>query len=341
MITDFLRWWLRQLLDLLQPALKIVQDNFNRAVVVEIGDQKVLLHERVRRRDVLFFTWALDDTVISAVCQAMQCRGAQGRVILRLPPGQLLELSVTIPLAAEREIEQILTYEMDRLTPFPAEQVFWTFSVLQRDHARKLLELRLSLLPRKAVENWTELLLRAGVKLDALELPAFDGDTRVISLEQADERRTRKPLLSLARSTCAIAFSALILPVFLQYLALERVEARISALRPAFEQAEAVRAPSAPWEGAGDLIAVQRMRVGDPLTALVSVAELLPDDTFLDKFTLDQRKLTISGNSASAAKLMSLISGSSSIKNPTFVQALVRSGNGKTDSFSIRAELAQ
>ena len=44
---------------------------------------------------------------------------------------------MTLPLAAERDPERVLGYEMERLTPFGAEEVFWAFAVQLRDKAAR------------------------------------------------------------------------------------------------------------------------------------------------------------------------------------------------------------
>ena len=53
-------------------------------------------------------------------------RQRAGRVILRPDPAAVLERNVMLPLAAEHDVSRVLRYEMDRLTPFTAEQVFWS-----------------------------------------------------------------------------------------------------------------------------------------------------------------------------------------------------------------------
>ena len=43
----------------------------------------------------------------------------------------MLAKTVTLPLAAERELEQVLAFEMDRETPFKAEELYW----IHRSHS--------------------------------------------------------------------------------------------------------------------------------------------------------------------------------------------------------------
>ena len=55
---------------------------------------------------------------------------------------------MTLPLAAERQPEGVLRFDMDRLTPFPAEDLFWTWVIERRDRARRMLHIGLSFIPK-------------------------------------------------------------------------------------------------------------------------------------------------------------------------------------------------
>src|SRR3712207_3424378 len=75
-------------------------------------------------------------------------RRASDRVVLGIPPGELLERLLVLPLAAERDLAQVMRYEMDRFTPFRADELYWTVAVKQRDRAGGKLQILLSLVPK-------------------------------------------------------------------------------------------------------------------------------------------------------------------------------------------------
>ena len=55
---------------------------------------------------------------------------------LCLPPGPLIEKRLALPLAAERELSRVVAYQMDRETPFAANEVWWSCEIENRDRAR-------------------------------------------------------------------------------------------------------------------------------------------------------------------------------------------------------------
>src|SRR4029077_492379 len=74
---------------------------------------------------------------------------AAGRTtVLRLDGQDVLGKTVTLPLAAERELDQVLGFEMDRETPFKAEEIYWNHRVVAAHRQSARLTVRLLLVPK-------------------------------------------------------------------------------------------------------------------------------------------------------------------------------------------------
>ena len=93
--------------------------------------------------------WAILSSIPQALPALRASVAGQGpAAVLRLPPELLLEQQATLPIAAERDPERVLSYEMDRITPFTADELFWTWAVERRDRIQGRLYLRLLLVPK-------------------------------------------------------------------------------------------------------------------------------------------------------------------------------------------------
>ncbi len=260
-----------------------------------------------------------------------------------LPPLALLEREVALPLAAERDPGRVLQYEMARLTPFSAEEVWWSWAVEHRDRVLNRLHVRLSLVPKAALRLAFSVLERMGIRPVAIESHTTSGQTRRIQIarERSERERWERRILTAGISVCAIlAVAAVVQPFIRQSLHLADVEARIAALRPRVDRAEATRRSIAAVAANGDVLTAEYARLGDTLQAIAAITELLPDDTYLTDFTLRERKLTLTGKSAAAAKLIGALSASAAVRNPAFVAPVTRAENGDRDVFSMRAEFA-
>ena len=149
----------------------------------------------------------------------------------------------------------------------------------------------------------------------------------------------RRGLAAAAIGCCGLAVAAAALPFALQSFALAAADRHIEALRPRVAEAEALRRRIAESKGGQDAFAAERARVGDALRAVAALTEILPDDTWLTELTLRQRKLTIAGRSAGAARLIGLLSSDPTIRDAAFAAPVTRAEGGGGDAFSIRAEL--
>lgn len=343
MIETFLAWWAQHLLAWLPARLRGTLRGSGRqadALVVESlpAGGLALLARRGGREAALgsFGPGAAGEAALRAVLG-----GRRGPLVLRPPPGVLLQRPVELPLAAERDLEQVLRYEMDRLTPFALDEVHWGWAVERRDRARARVHVLLLVAPKVALEPVLAALRRAGASPAALETagPA----PYAVSLDPGrpgQERRRRRLLAAAATGCAALAAVAASLPFVQQSLAMGGIERRIAALQPQVDHAQALRRRIASGASGAGVLAMQRAATGDALAVLAAVTDVLPDDTYLTELTLHGRVLTLTGQSGAAARLISALSADPKLRDPAFIAPVTRNELAKADQFSIRAGLA-
>jgi general secretion pathway protein L len=348
-LIGLLTWWLRQLAELLPARWRGLGDGGAATVVsllaggagtsvpeVEIGI--------VGRRGVgTLCRVALDEAGVAEARAVLAGRRRPAQVVLRMPAAALLEREVMLPLAAERDPDAVLGYEMDRLTPFRAADVAWRASGLKRDRVRNRLSLRLSLVPRALFAEALPALARIGLRPVAVEGATHEGLQRIAlgarggtqgGWGRIDRRRARL----VGALVALLAVVAVGIPFVRQSLAERAVAAQIAALRPRVEEVAALRRRIGRGGGEGGALAALAARVGNPLAVLAALTEILPDDTYLESLALSQRKLSITGRSAAAARLIGLLAANRLIANPAFAAPVTRAPQGG-DEFTIRADV--
>lgn len=303
------------------------------------GPPSVDVLARRKGRDAALGRFALDPAGIAALRAAVAGQGAGA--VLRLPPELLLEQQVALPIAAERDPERVLSYEMDRITPFKADELFWTWTVERRDRAQGRLHLRLSLVPKARLTPALDALRDAGLRPAALEAGVPGGLVRRVALDRPPPARWRRRSLAVASGACALlAVAAVAVPFGTQSVRSAEVERRIAALRPQADEAEGLRRRILSSAAGTDVFAEQRARVGDALATLAALTDVLPDDTFLTELTMRTRMVTMTGQSAGAARLIAALAAERSIRNPAFAAPVTRNEGTRGEGFSIRAEVA-
>ncbi len=344
-MRDVWLWWLQQMADLLRATLSRRRTTPATALIIapdvatEAGTDTVALLTRRHRQEHFLGRFTLDEPGLIALRRRLSRRAP---VILRLPPDLLLEREVTLPLAAEPEIGNTLRYSIDSLTPFAADELFWSWAVTLRDRVNRRLHLRLSLVGKAAVQPLIATLARLGVTPKLLEFPLSDTETRTIALTDASSRgrMLRQHAMPAIVACAAGALLAIaVLPIALDARALSSTEARIDALRPRVAQVEALRRRLAANADDIDVVTRERGKVGDALQVIALVTDVLPDDTYLTELSLHQRKLALTGQSAAAAKLIVALSAEPMLRNPEFVAPVTRAPMGGRDMFSIETEI--
>jgi general secretion pathway protein L len=344
MFGEFFRWWWGQLAELVPGRWRSAEAGGGDALIIgpaaALGDrpEAVTVSVRQRGRENPVGRFGLGAAGLAGVP-----RPAGKPVLLRLGESDVLGKTLALPLAAERQLEQALAFEMDRETPFKPDELFWTYRIARRDRQAKQLLVRLLLLPRAKVERMLAGLEHAGLRPRWAEVAAgpdrgcrvpLGGDTR-------RHGRARPWLQWSAAAACALlALGAIAGPFIRQSAEFSAIERRMAGDRDGAAEAEKLRREIDRLSGNIDLIESERAKTGRPLAILAAVTQLLPDDSYLTEFVQQQRKLTLSGRSAAASRLIGALAGGNLLRNPAFSAPVTRIEATHSEVFSITAEIA-
>jgi general secretion pathway protein L len=341
-LAEFFTWWRQNLLELVPETLRRGTNAQANALVVDAASPGTLILQRRRRGvEARAGQIRLDEPGLVSLRAALNQRLGGEPVILRLPASALLERPVTLPVAAERDPERVLGYEMERLTPFTADEVYWGYHIESRDRTRNRLSLRLTYVPRSQVNDLIDALTGGGGRPSLIEAQTASGP-RTIRLQH--DRPTGRMAVFTDRNIgialAGLAFLVLVSPFLRQSLDMQEAQGRLDALQPRIHVVDELRRRIAGAGAGGEAVISENRRVGDMLGALAAITEILPDDSYLTEFTMRERKMTLSGMSVSAPKLISALSSDARVKNPAFNAAVTRDAKG-LDVFTIRADWAQ
>jgi general secretion pathway protein L len=344
MLKNATSWWKEQMRGLVPASLRLYGQPWRPMVVAAItnpGQPTVRLFLRGRHINTPLGEFNLNETAFPAALARLPKAQRQSPV-LQLPPDLLLDRTIILPLAAEQDLQRVVTWEMDRLTPFRADEVLWSCVAGKRDTVRNQLHVRLTIVPSVRLRPILTALHDAGLFPVRIEAAGSTEPSRAIPL--GNDRRYRvwhgPRFAACALAGCGIlAAVAVALPFGVQSIALTSMGARIDALRPLAMEARALRLKIETGTTTADAIATARSQVGTPLQSLALLTDVLPDDTFLTSLSLRQRKVTISGRSAAAARLIGAMATTPFIHGPAFTAPVIHDETDGRESFSISAEL--
>src|SRR6185503_8420695 len=110
----------------------------------------------------------------------------------RMPAGRVLRRRLSLPLAAQENLRQVLGFELDRQTPFRSDQVYYDSRVLGVDPVARQVAAELVLAPRAELDAELGRIAQAGLALDRVDA-AEEGDERLgVNLLPPERRAHRR-----------------------------------------------------------------------------------------------------------------------------------------------------
>lgn len=308
-------------------------------------DDHLELIAATRRGDQLLGTLPADD---AGVLQAAHDRleAAAVPVWLLLPASQVLRRQLSLPMAAEPRLREVLAFELDRQTPFSADQVSYQGRVLSRDAASQQLQVELLVLPRARLEAGLQTLGPLAQGLVGVDAVEADGRRLGLNLLPDTRRGQRRDpvrrLNTLLAWTAAVALSgALLLCLHNRSERLGALQRQVAAANDEARQARGLRSQLLVSAQAANFLATTRANRPTMLELLDDLTRRIPDDTALDKLAVNGGKLVMVGQSRAAPALVGLLQASPLLSDPALsgaVQADPRSGR---DRFTLTAGIVE
>lgn len=282
-----------------------------------------------------------DDELLRKCLARLQQQKNTPRYLL-LDNKQVLRRILSLPLSAEGKLREVVSFEIDRQTPFTLDQVYFEARVIGRNLQTKLCQVELIVLPKQTLEkNLKPLGVLAG---DLSGADVLDEGMQVlnINLLPANLRSARSNQNIPVNLGLALAGFVLLLLAMNQVLGnRERVqlewEQKVEVAQAQAKQANVFR-EQLKRAGKAELF-LQKFRGSQPamLTLINDLTKRIPDDTALDKLSVNEGRLVLVGQSKQAAALVGQLQGSPYISSPALAGAVQPDARTNRDRFTLTA----
>jgi general secretion pathway protein L len=241
---------------------------------------------------------------------------------LLLSQDVVLHTSVVMPIATEANLREALSYEMDRHTPFRAEEVFYDWRDIRRDREAGQLRFELYVTPREAVEEQVEHLKRLGLAPTGVDVSSPDGPLGMNLLPQAMRYHV---VNQRTRVNWVIGAVAVFLLIFVMAQSLWLRENQIESIGEAIENVRSealavqqIRKQIDDASEAAGFLQNRKVENGYKLEMLAELTRVLPEDTYLDRLSMHSGTTQMQGKSGNAQALIELINDSEFFENASF-----------------------
>ena len=373
-LPAFWRWWTGQLAPLV-PAVPraALKRRMLRPVLAFAQDAAVLWVPRTSNGALAYAAAAhipltgdqalvqqAGRAVIDALPKVAYGAGpAAPKVVVALPPGQVLRKEMRLPAAIEQDLKQALTYDLDRHTPFKPDELHFDAVVVARDAKRGEIRVDWAAALRSAVAEARRRAESFGATVVAVtpdapgpEGPAISGSSRLNLIPEAERpavawwRRWR-----LWVPIALVAFAvlvAILLPIWQKRSYVIALQQTAEQARARADAASALRQQLETMTGDYNYVLGKKYGFPSQVQVLDDVTKLLPDDTWITQLEVKsaprgkepRRELLLRGESANAGRLVSLLE-----ESKVFVEAAPRSPTtkiqpGPGEIFDLGAQLA-
>jgi general secretion pathway protein L len=301
-LTGFWRWWSTELSPLVPAGARAAAHRRKLRPVLVVDDAEAVLWRPTAQGESIGVVESArialtgDVAAIDAAGRAaisglapMAFGGTTGTpgVVISLPPKQVLRRTLVMPAAVEENLKAAVGYDLDRLTPFKPDELYFDAAVVERDAAKGELKVDLASARRTVVEHAVALAERFGASVIAVVpvAPQAASGSRLNLLpdEAKPSRQAFRrwqfwlPIVLLL----ALAAMAVILPLWQKRdyaitLMKQAEQARTAAL-----ESDRLRTELDQQVGDYNFALSRKYAFPGPAQVLDEMSRLLPDDTWL------------------------------------------------------------
>ncbi len=352
LIISFLGWWRGELSALVPQRLRLLFLPSRKVLVLEPSDHRVVLRlfrgqkcrtlGEVQRGDEKLIALRL---AIGRLIRKINLRRTE--IALRLPTKESLNRTIVLPWLAESEVRSALLFQIDRFTPYSTEDVCFDYRISARDPESKRLTVELTMIPRSVVESNLTLAEAWGLRPDIVDVldDRPDAPPRLNLLSDAPAPGASKALrmLNAALATTAVILLALAIyvPVNEKGVEAKALAALVGEVKSKAHEVAALRDEVERLQGEVGFLSGEKRRAPSHVQVIDALTRSLPDDTWLNEFTIEGRETSIVGYSDGASRLIGEIDASPRFQTPRFLSPVVQDARLGLERFFVSFEIEQ
>jgi general secretion pathway protein L len=342
-IAAFFAWWLGELAGLVPRRFRRAARRERRGAVLAFDRTGVTVLERTASGERVLGSVTGDDSDRDRrLGELLKQARRPGRAVTVRLSGELgLRKVLDLPLAARDDLDQMLRLEMDRLTPFRAEEVYFAYRVLASDAQARRLTVELQLAPRREVERALEAAHAIGVVPAAVQLTdgGLDAPLDLLAGESGHKAREGRLTRVLALLALALAIAAVVIPLQRQRASLAALEAKVTAAQAQAEESLALRTRLERLTRSAEFLVADKTRQPMVVAVLDELTRLLPDQAYIIQLGMHDGTVELHGYATTASDLIGLLEQSPLFRAPQFRSPVTQDPRSGTERFHVSVEL--
>lgn len=263
-------------------------------------------------------------------------------IVVRLAKALGLRKILDLPGTARADLDRLLYYELDRLTPFKAADVCFAWRIVDDDRDSGRIKVRLDLAPKALVESTLRAIRGHGLEPWSI---ALDGDEDEAPLDltppsaqrSRSGKRWRRPLSALV---IGLGVLVVAIPLRQQSLAIDRLDADIRAVQAAAEASGVLREDLQRLAQRSGFLIDRRNGYRPRTNVMNALTRLIPDQAYVTQLQIQDDRIVLVGHADRASELIGTLEQSPWFASPRFQSPLTRDPRTGKERFQIAVDLA-
>jgi general secretion pathway protein L len=282
--------------------------------------------------------------------EIVQDESAERRV-LALGAHQVLRKRLQLPLPAEENLAQVLSFEMDRQTPFKANEVHYDYRVVKRDTAARTLLVDLAVLPKAQLEQSLAPFTQTELRFDAIDVSATRSEVQFSELAGFNllpeaQRHRGSDSGGALRWILALALLALIGLAMVQSLQARRAALAHLQQRTELQQQKALETARLAAQvreaiDSANFLVERKLKQPETLKIMRELTDIVPNDTWLERVTFVGKSVQLQGLAPSADRMLLLLENSQYLTKAQFQGVIQPDPSSKLERFTVQADLRE
>lgn len=335
-VSILLEQWRKGLLDCLPRRVRshLAAKHAVLTVSIESDEAAVLIERGDHRSRVGRFGLGQGDDLGEAI---EPFRKLKPSVVVRLPGGAVVTRAAVLPAQVKKNLRNALAFEIDRLTPFQREQVYFDYRLLPRESNPGKIALEVAACLREQVDPWIDLIRRQRLVPTTV---AWDGAWASANLLPPTERnladsRDRLVGRALIAFVLLLGVGVAISPLWQKRDEVIGLLNAVAEVRPKAERVFELRKQIDQARQQVELAATQKNREPRLVDLLKELTERLADDTYVQNLEYTRGSTQLRGESGQATTLIRSLTDTPGIDAVTFQSPVVQVPNSTKERFHI------
>jgi general secretion pathway protein L len=351
-LNRFFTWWFGELRACMPNAISGVL--FGAAewldVTLEEGEARFTLRRNGSVRDLghVDLDPAAEESPQNAARDLLlRDHASIGHIALRLPADRVLMPKVELPIAAAENLREALAFEMDRHTPFSAEDVLFDFRVIGSDAELERMQIELLVVRKHDIDEALALAASMGLSPDCVAGPPADGpEAETFNLLSEAERP--RPSRLVPRLVATIAVLTLVLggvAIGLEYdrkqKTLALYEAHVAELRATTGETGRLEEKAERLLAVSGYLVEKKQRQVQMVEILDELTRRLPDEHYLISYSFRDGAVQLAGYSDDPSSVLRLLEESELFSQVRFAAPVTMDPRIGKERFNVGATVAR